>query len=259
MSSSLTVTGRVSGITCRVIESEASDRQAITSSHIEAMSGPVLDIEILDNSIDHLVQGNEVVRLVSSTVRSFSIPIRLSITVDHSSLGASDRDVGTSDFDRVEIRVFSVTKGSLTCKGDAGSILKTCEVNHRGSWSTDVLENNVCAGRNNGGDLGILSRRARRCGRSDGLKSCQYLHLVLEFLTSCGWGLCVLGGARYQAVILHYRRLTTVAAATDATEVAAGAANEAAEETALETAIFEEAFVEVEVALGVDEDVETIS
>jgi hypothetical protein len=52
-----------------VIEIESGNRQASATSHIKAMDWPVLDVQVLDDTIYHLVQNDEMIRSIEKLER----------------------------------------------------------------------------------------------------------------------------------------------------------------------------------------------
>lgn len=62
------------------------------------MDGPVLDVQVLNLRVGHVLDDEEMIRLVGSTVASLSIPVRGTITRDNVSSCASDQDVVTGDW-----------------------------------------------------------------------------------------------------------------------------------------------------------------
>jgi hypothetical protein len=44
-----------------VVEIEAGNRQAGATSHIEAMDWPILNVQVFDNTIYHLVKNDEMI------------------------------------------------------------------------------------------------------------------------------------------------------------------------------------------------------
>lgn len=62
--SSLASTGGIWCVPGGVIKGKTSKEHAIASCHIEAVDGPILDVEVGDDTIDHVMENNEVVRSV---------------------------------------------------------------------------------------------------------------------------------------------------------------------------------------------------
>jgi len=62
--SSLASTGGVWCVAGGVVEGETGKEHAIASCHVEAVDGPVLDVQVRDDTINHVVENNKVVRSV---------------------------------------------------------------------------------------------------------------------------------------------------------------------------------------------------
>lgn len=62
MSCGLGAGGIVWLIASRVIECESGDSYSVATGHVEAVCGPVLDIQVGDHGVGHVVKYDEVVR-----------------------------------------------------------------------------------------------------------------------------------------------------------------------------------------------------
>lgn len=67
----LPVACRVGCISGRVVKSKAGDGQTITTGHVEAVSWPILNFKVRNDTVDHFVEDNEVIRPVEVLARTF--------------------------------------------------------------------------------------------------------------------------------------------------------------------------------------------
>jgi hypothetical protein len=129
----------VRSIASRVVESEARDGKTLAAGDFEAVSGPVLDVQVGNDSVSNVFDNEEVIGLVASSVGSLTIPIGGSVAVDDVAGCSSDSDVVTLNNNRVEVRVGSSSESGGSGKSDGGSILEGLKIDGGASRGRDVV------------------------------------------------------------------------------------------------------------------------
>lgn len=92
------------------------------------MGGPVLDVQVGDLAIVDLLDNDEVIRLVGSTVGALAIPVSLAVSVNDVALSSSDGDGVTRDDHGVKVRVRRGTERGSASESDGGACLKSRKV-----------------------------------------------------------------------------------------------------------------------------------
>ncbi|KAF5865441.1 hypothetical protein ETB97_003699 [Aspergillus alliaceus] len=93
------VTLTVNGITGGVVQSQAGDDEVLGSLNVEAMDRPVLDVEVLNARVVHVLDDDEVVRPKKYDT----------IAINDVTISTGDGNAGARDNNRIEATIHSIT------------------------------------------------------------------------------------------------------------------------------------------------------
>lgn len=110
VSGRVAIAGRIGLISRRVVQGQAGDCEVLDVCYLKAVDRPVLDVEIGDLGVVDLLDDEEVVGLVLSTIGALAVPVSRTIALDDMAFGAGDGDVGTGNDDGVEVIVVGIAK-----------------------------------------------------------------------------------------------------------------------------------------------------
>lgn len=145
-------------VTIGVVDSDSIQSKAIGIVDAEDLDGGVLDIDILDLGVDHLV-GSEELGLSLAAVGSLAIPPAGTISIEDSARSSLDSNVSSGDGDQGTVP-FLVAEGGLSLEDDlkdwlvdglsemvgqashSGSLLQSCQIESSTSGNSDGRQDN---------------------------------------------------------------------------------------------------------------------
>ena len=141
--------GRLAGC---VVQKDILHHQSVTARDGEAVNRVVLNDQTFDHRLaNSLANGDKVVWLSNTAVRTKTVPPSLAIAVDDCSFLGCDGDIRTGNFDHVIVCVcVGECCRSRECHDSAG--LELCQVECCVTRNSDAVKSNVGAGRYSGSD-----------------------------------------------------------------------------------------------------------